>query len=226
MDKQLSSKKALEDLSTIKKTIDRATGASIFTNFIFSTGTLLAISGVIVIIGCIVNFYVISAFGFTAEIKRAMIIMWVVILLVIGTAQFIIFAKRSKQHNMSLFSYYKKIANKSFLQIDIPLEILCTVFIIFFLKIGHPEYILSTCVLWIAVLFTSLGSVFVERSFTIVGYIYLFCGAVGLLFMSEVPLLYTVIVFGLLSIILGLLMHLRYKQLKEEHIAENRREME
>jgi hypothetical protein len=99
-----------------------------------------------------------------------------------------------------------------------------TIFIIFFLKIGHPEYILPTCVLWISVLFTSLGTVFVEKSFTIVGYIYLFCGAVGLLFMTEIPLLFTVIVFGFMSIILGLLMHARYKHLKEAHIAENDRE--
>ena len=127
---------------------------------------------------------------------------------------------------MSVFTYYKHIVNRSFLQIDIPLEIMATIFIIFFLKIGHPEYILATCVLWIAVLFTSLGTVFVEKSFTIVGYIYLFCGAVGLLFMSEMPLLYTVIVFGLMSIILGLLMHVRYKNLKEEHIAESHRETE
>lgn len=221
MSEQISSKKALEDLSAIKSTIDRATGAEIFINFIYSMGTLLAISGIVVIIGCIVNFYVISTLGLNATTKKAMIIMWVSVLCLIGLVKLIIFAMQGKKHNMGFISYYKHIANKAFLQIDIPLETMATIFIILFIKIGRYEFIIPTCVIWLAVLFTSLGMVYVEKSFTVVGYIFLTCGAVGLLFMSHMQLLYVACVFGILPVILGLMMHGRYKQLKEEHVAEH-----
>lgn len=221
MEDHLSPQKALKDLSTIKSAIDRATGAEIFTNFIYSTGTLLAISGIVVIIGCIINFYVINSFGFTSQTKRAMIIMWVSICCILGASKLIIFAFQSKKHKMGLVSYYKHIANRSFLQIDIPLEIMATIFIILFIKIGRFEFIIPTCVIWIAVLFTSLGTVYVEKSFFIIGYIFLTFGSIGLLFMSHMQLLYVAGVFGILPVILGLMMHGRYKQLKEEHVAEH-----
>ncbi len=219
MEEHISSKKALKDLSTIKNTIDRATGADIFINFIYSAGTLLAISGIIVIIACIINFYVISTFGFTPQIKRAMIIMWVSTCGILGASKLIIFAFQSRKHKMGLITYYRHIANKAFLQIDIPLEIMTSIFVILFIKIGRYEFIIPTCVLWMAVLFTSLGTVYVEKSFFIVGYIFLTFGTIGLLFMSHMQLLYVACVFGILPVILGLMMHGRYKQLKEEHIA-------
>ncbi len=222
MDEHISSKKALEDLSTIKSTIDRATGAEIFINFIYSAGTLLAISGIVVIIACIINFYVISTFGYSPQIRRAMIIMWTSVCCILGGSKLIIFAFQSQKHEMGLVSYYKHIANKSFLQIDIPLELMATIFVILFIKIGRYEFIIPTCVLWLAVLFTSLGTVYVEKSFFIIGYIFLAFGAVGLLFMAKMQLLFVACVFGVLPIILGLMMHGRYKQLKEEHIAEHK----
>jgi len=220
MEEQLSPQKALKDLSTIKNTIDRATGAEIFTNFIYSTGTLLATSGLVIIIGCIVNYYILSTLGLTAATKKTMIIMWVSILCTIAMVKIIMFAMQSKKHGMGFISYYKHIANKAFLQIDIPLETMATIFIILFIKIGRYDLIIPTCVIWIAILFTSLGTVFVEKSFTIVGYIFLTCGAVGLFFMSHLQLLYVACVFGVLPVILGLMMHGRYKQIREEHIAE------
>jgi len=203
MGKKLSPQKALKDLSTIKNTIDRATGAEIFTNFIYSTGTLLAISGLVVIIGCIANYHFIATFGPTAAIKKAMIIMWVSISCLIGLVTLIMFAIQGKKHNMGFFSYYRHIANKAFLQIDIPLEIMCAIFIILFIKMRHYEFIIPACVIWIAVLFTSLGAVYVEKSFAIVGYIFLTCGAIGLLFMSHMQLFFVAGVFGVLLLFLA-----------------------
>jgi hypothetical protein len=220
MDEHISSKKALEDLSVIKETIDRTTGASIFTNFIFSTGTLLALGGVGVIIGCIINFYIISKYGFSPEIKKVMIIMWAVLLFLIALINIIFFARQAKQHGMDLGAYYLQIANKTFLQIDIPLEIMCVFFMVFFLKIGQPFYMLPTIAMWLAVLLTSLGTVYVERSFQYAGYIYLISGGGGLLFCHNFALPYTALVFGVLSVILGLLMHGRYRHLREEHLQE------
>ncbi len=221
MEKQLSSKKALEDLSVIKETIDRTTGAKIFTNFIYSMGTLLALGGVDVTIGCIINFYIISKFGFTPETKKAMIIMWTALLCLIALVKIISFARQAKHHGMKLGAYYLQIANKTFLQIDIPLETMCFFFTIYFIKTDQPFFILPTFAMWLGVLLTSLGTVYVEKSFQYAGYIYLIAGGGGLLFCDGFALPYTALVFGILSIILGLLMHGRYKLLREEHIAEN-----
>lgn len=221
MEEHISSKKAFEDLSVIKETIDRTTGAKIFTNFIYSTGTLLALSGVDIIIGCIINFYSISKYGFTLEVKKAMTIMWAVLICLIGLVTIISFARQAKLHGMKLGAYYLQIANKTFMQIDIPLETMCFFLMIFFLKSGQPFYILPTFAMWLGVLLTSLGTVYVEKSFQYAGYIYLLSGGGGLLFFNGFPLPYTALVFGVLSVILGLLMHGRYKQLREEHMMEH-----
>jgi hypothetical protein len=221
MDEHLTHQKALQDLSTIRNAIDRATGAEIFTNFIYSTGTLMAVSGLVIVINCIVNYYILSTLGLTATTKKAMIIMWVSVLCLIGTVTLFMFAVQGKKHDMGFISYYRHIANKAFLQIDIPLEIMTTIFIILFIKIGRYEFIIPTCAIWIAVLFTSLGTVYVEKSFTFVGYIFLVCSAVGLLFMSHLQPLFVACVFGILPVILGLIMHGRYKQLKEAHVSEH-----
>lgn len=220
MSESISPEKAFADLSTIKSTIDRTTGAQIFINFIYSTGTLLTIGGAIVLIACFVNYYLISSYGLTTEIKRAIIIMWLAIGILLVTYKTISVTLQGKKHGMGIITYYKLIVNKPFLQIDIPLELMASVYVIFFIKIGHPEYILPACVLWIAVLFTSLGAVFVEKSFTIVGYIYLACGTLGLLFLTDYLLPFVAVVFGVLSIIFGLAMHGRYKKLREEHLSE------
>ncbi len=226
MEDHLSPQKALKDLSTIKSTIDRATGADIFTSFIYGAGTLLIIFGITVVAGCIVNFYVLNTFGLNSDTRKTMGIMWISIICLLGAVKLITFTMQGKKHNMSFTSYFKRIANKSFLQIDIPIEIMATIFIILFIKIGRYEFIIPTGVIWLAVLYTSLGTVFHEKSFTIVGYIFLASGAIGLFFMAHLQLVYVACVFGVLPVILGLIMHGRYKQLKEAHIADYETESE
>ncbi len=221
MSDQISSKKALEDLSVIKETISRTTGAKMFTNFIYSAGTLFAICGVFVILGCITNYLVIYKFGMTPQIIKYMIILWIVLISIIGTFDLITFSKQAKMHKMELGDYFKHFANKTFLQIDIPLETLCFFFMVYFLKVGQPFYILPTFAMWLGVLLTSIGTIYIEKSFQVAGYIYLICGGIGLIFLNKFALIYTATIFGVLSIVLGLLMHNRYKQLREEHLAEN-----
>ena len=217
MSEKISSKRAFEDLGVIKDTIDRTTGGKILCHFIFSMSSLMILMGILVIFGCAVNFYLITEFGVTREIKRAMIIMWIAIVFLLGCKKVYGFYRIGKVHGMSFFQYYTKIVNKSFLMIDIPIELMWTLFIIFFIKIGHPEYILTSSPMCIGVLLTLLGAAFFEKGFITAGYIYILFGGLGLLFMNDKLLLFTAVTYGLLSPIMGFLMRRKYKQYSKQH---------
>jgi len=118
---------------------------------------------------------------------------------------------------MSFFQYYKKVVNKSFLMIDIPIELMGTFYMIFFIKIGHPEYILTSSPMWIGVLLTLLGAAFFEKGFTVAGYIYIVFSGIGLLFMNDQLLIFTAVTYGLLSLIMSFLMHRKYTQYSQQH---------
>ncbi len=221
MDESLSPKKALEDLNLIKETINRSTGASMFTNFVYSTGTILAFAGLHVIVGCILSYYLLQTYGLTPKIKIALWSVWAALFCFVSCITIGTLLKQAKAHDISLITYYKRIAIKTFIQIDIPLETMCFFFSIYFIKSGQPFYILPTLAMWIGVLLTSLGVVYLEKSFQFAGYVYLISGGIGLIFLSGYGLAYAAVVFGIFSIVHGLLMHNRYKQLLKEHSQED-----
>ncbi|MGD9201682.1 MAG: hypothetical protein PVI26_08980 [Chitinispirillia bacterium] len=221
MSEQISSKKAFEDLGVIKDTIDRTTGGKILRQFIYSMSSLMILTGILITIACSVNYYLITAYGATKEIKRAMIIMWIAVVFLLGFKKMYEFYRICKVHGMSFFQYYKKVVNKSFLMIDIPIEVMGILYMIFFIKIGHPEYILTSSPMWIGVLLTLLGAAFFEKGFTTAGYVYIVSSGIGLLFMNDKLLLFTAITYGVISLIMGFLMHRKYIQYSKQHCDNN-----
>ena len=220
MTDNISSKRAFDDLSAIRKTIDATTGARIFNDAIFSMGTLMIITGILVDIMCGVNFYALEKYGSGPTVIKWMIIMWVCILFCTGIAKWIIFTQKSKKLGMSVWQYVHQAIKGSFLAVDLPLELAATFTFVLAFKLGHPEYIIPAIAMFIGIIMAIIGSVFSEKSLTVFGYIYIILGGTGLLFFIDNLFVYVGIVYGIFFVIIGLLMHIRYKQLRTEYAEE------
>lgn len=208
--------KALQDILAIRSTIDQVSGASLFKDYIYSMGSMLIIFGVLFIFAIGVTWYL-----NTQSIENTKIIVTVIWTLLLGSGSIIkttIFHRRGKIHGMSFHQYLKRVLNRSFFGIDIPLEYGGMILIIYFIKIGQSEMLLPLITLFTGMLFGNLGFVFNEKSLRIFGYVFLSAAAVGFLLPNINYYIYSLFSFGVLYVLWGLILH--NKSRKDDYIAE------
>lgn len=216
MNEKISSEKALEDLKIIKKTIDRSTQAEIITDMFIAMGTTLVVSGVVVMFLCGVTYLMLKPAGMTPDIKKQLIIIWSIAFVLLGVLKMLTFHKKGKEMNLSLFSYLTHAMKGSFIGLDLPLELAAFIILIFLVKIGMIQYVPAITAIWSGELFAVMGTVFINKHFTKAGYLYIFLGSIGLLFMGNHVLIFIAVTFGLVMGIFGISILVKTKKDKKE----------
>lgn len=197
--------KALQDILAIRSTIDQVSGASLFKDFIYSMGSMLIIFGVLFIFAIGATWYL-----NTHVVENTRVIIAVIWTLLLGGGAIFkttLFHRRGQKHGMSFHKYLKKVLNRSFFGIDIPLELGGLVLISYFIKIGHVEMLLPLITLFTGMLFGNLGFVFNEKSLRIFGYVFLAAAACGFLIPNINYYVFSLFSFGVLYVIWGLTLH-------------------
>jgi hypothetical protein len=199
-------KKALDDLSVIRDTVEKVNGAEMFRDFMYSMGTMLIVFGVIFMLATGATYYLLEVSPISNGLTLVYVL-WGLIVVFGGTAKTILFYKKGKAKGLNFMNYLKKVINKSFLDIDLPLELASLVLIVFFVINGHLDYILPYITLVTGVLFGSLGGYFRENSLKLFGYIFIVVSAVGFFFMLEHLYLFTILAYGVLYTAWGMVLH-------------------
>lgn len=210
MDKE----KAMKDLLAIRSTMDKMSGAEIFRDFIYSMGSLLIVFGVLIILAIGATWYL-----NTFEIPNAgrwIAALWITLMVSGGTFKTMLFAKRGKKHGLSFNEYLKKVLNKTFFGVDLPLEFALLIIIAYFLKIGEPQMVLPTIALGTGMLFGNLGHVFAEKRLVVFGYIFLAVAAVGFLCHCINFYVFSIVAFGVMYVAWGLALHGKSRELELE----------
>ncbi len=216
-----AAERALQEIKSIKKTIDEVTGAAFFGEALFSMGTLFVVGGVMIAGISGITKVLISRYGLTPDTVKVIIGMWALFLIVSGVWKFRIFSKKSAEKGMSFYRYMRKLIGGSFISVELPLVLSFGMVCIYLIKAGEYHYLVSLAALWFGTLIALLGPVFSEKSFSLWGYIYILSGGAGLLFFGEYVLYYTAAVFGVLFVVIGLFMHFRYKSKASEWYNEH-----
>jgi len=202
---------ALRDIRSIRKTIDDVTGASFFNDALFSMGTLFVFAGVMVIILSGVTKAIIMTHGINSGTIKVIAGIWAGFVILSGLWKFRILSRQSEEKGLSFYGYMRKLMSGYFINLDLPLELSYGVVIVYFILNHQYHQVIPLTVLWLGTLIAILGPVFSEKCFTAFGYLYILAGAAGLLFFGEYVLYYTASVFGLFFVIVGVLMHIRYR---------------
>ena len=221
----INQKKALDDISAIRNTVDKVSGSEMFKELLFSGGIMFIIFGMVIAFSTGATYWLLNI----SQIENYQTIvnfMWILIISAMGIYKFIFFFGKMKSHNLTFVTYFKKVFNRSFLDIDIPLELSTTILIIFFAKIGHLEYALPLITLFIGVLLGSLGGVFSDKLLRMFGYIFITVGAWGLFFMINYLYIYTVVAYGILFTIWGLALHIHSNNINLEILRDKSNEID
>jgi hypothetical protein len=213
-------KKALEDISAIRNTVDKVSGAEMFRDLMFSGGLMLIVFGMVITIATGATYWLLNISGLNNN-QLIVNITWATITVIMGIYKTMLFFGKMRSHNLTFVAYFKKVFNRSVLDIDIPLELSTIILIIFFYRIGHIEYILPLVTLFIGVLFGSLGGVFSDKTLKLFGYIFIVVGAWGLFFMTQSLYLYTIVAYGVLFTIWGIALHIRSNSINLEILEDN-----
>lgn len=204
MSDKITSEKALSDLNVIKKTIDRSTQGDTIADMFQSMGTLLILSGIIIMFLCGISYILLQPAGMTGDVKKQLIVIWSASLFLLGILKMLTFKKKSKDMNLSLWSYMSGAMKGTFMGLDLPLEFSAFIIMIFMIKMGLIAYIPAITAIWAGELFAVMGSVFVNKHFLRAGWIYIILGSAGLLFMGNHILIFMAVTYGIVMTVLGI----------------------
>jgi len=209
----MSENRAIEDLSAIRETIEKVSGSEIFHEFIRRSSIVLIKIGVITCIA-------ISGTWFVAESNNSfkwqgITGIWIVATLFAGIVKINFFKKLSSERNLKLVEYLKKVLSKSFLGVDLPIEIGGIILMIYFAISGQVPVLLPLFTLLIGMVLANLGSVFSSKGLKVVGYISLFFAAIGFLCPCINLYFYSFVVFGLFWTLWGVALNIMNRKGQE-----------
>ncbi|MFW5960335.1 MAG: hypothetical protein ACOCSE_04380, partial [Chitinivibrionales bacterium] len=143
-----AAERALQEIKSIKKTIDDVTGAAFFSDALFSMGTLFVVAGVMITGITGITKVLISRYGLNPDTVKVIIGMWALLLIVSGVWKFRIFSKKSAEKGLSFYRYMRKIIGGSFINLEVPLVLSFGMVCIYLIKAEEYHYLVPLTALW------------------------------------------------------------------------------
>jgi hypothetical protein len=205
---------ALEQLRSIRKTIDTTTGARYFIDLTYSLWPLMLLSGMVVLGGCGGQWLLRRAIDDCQRYAWAVGILWGTLVLALGVVKVVLMIRKSRSEGLSLLGYSNRVAKGIFLDIDLPLELVGLVLVLFFVKIGQLQALLGLLTVLYGGMLAIAGKLFHEQGITRFGYLSVGAGGLSLLFFVNNPLEFAAAFYGIGFIVTALLMRRRFRVLQ------------
>ncbi len=209
---EMSKLKAIEDLATIRDTIDRGSNSTIFKEYVQKSSVMLMLFGVIISLSIVLTWFI----GLNEVVNSGgyITLVWLVAIFLITFANIALFKKLSSNRDLDMNTYIKKILSKSFFEIDLPIEIGGTILMAYFIISDQTVMILPLMALMFGILISNLGSVFKANGMKIVGYLSILVGAVGFFTPGINFYIYSLSAFGIFWIFWGIMLFVVTKKEK------------
>jgi len=186
--------KFLNDISTIKNVLNRNRGPLQKILIPSQFRVLGYVSGFGIILFCLLFYFLIQYFHKYGDIPLFLkVIIYIAIALYVILLGFIkwgaiLSSAKQTDPKMTLSRVLKEFFIFRVRHIYVPIVILYTFFIIFFISIGKAYYIIPTITIAIALMYNFLGSITGIRQYLIGGYWFLITGILSVVFNSISPL--------------------------------------
>ncbi len=201
---EMSKLKAIEDLATIRETIDRGSNSTIFKEYIQKSSVMIMLFGVIISLSIFSTWFVANN-----EVDNGggyITLVWLIAIFLMTFVNIGLFKKLSSNRDLDMNTYIKKVLSKTFFEIDLPIEIGGTILMVYFAISDQAVMILPLMALMFGILISNLGSVFKANGMKIVGYLSILVGAIGFFTPGINFYIYSSSAFGIFWIILGIIL--------------------
>jgi hypothetical protein len=178
-------KQAVEDLSVIRETNDRAKGSTYFADFFRSAGALFLLFGVLAMTAAALTHAVTTRMLVLPHPSGVIACAWALVFVIVGIAKMFVVAGRGRAAGMSVWGYGRSMLSPGFFHTLLPIALGAIAFVLYFARAGQCACVPAVLTLYVGAVYAAFGAIYLERATALAAYEMAILGALGLLFMTD-----------------------------------------
>ncbi len=194
--------KALQDLSVIRETIQRSTGSTYFLDFLEAAGSLVLLFGLATVVASGLTYAIFEGLLRVPRPTLAVIVVWAAVFALTGVVKTYHINRRARHYNLSWWQYSRLMLTPSFLHAVLPIGLGAVSLTVYLLRTGQAGCVPAALTLYLGAVYAAFGTLYLARVVVCGGYELTLLGAVGLLCLTDHPVVYIALV-GALFVVHG-----------------------